>query len=123
MKILLDTHIILWQITGDSRLRHENRAILASPAVEKTISVVSLWEIAIKVSIGKLTLAQKLTDIVPIGTLILPIRMPHLMQYQNLPLQHRDPFDRMLIAQAQAENLTLMSDDPNFPMHSVALII
>jgi PIN domain nuclease of toxin-antitoxin system len=89
---------------------------------EKYFSIASLWEIAIKTSIGKLTVRYPLDRIVPGDFKILPISLPQLLVYQQLPMHHRDPFDRILIAQAQTEGLTLLTHDPNFPLYDVALL-
>jgi PIN domain nuclease of toxin-antitoxin system len=123
MKILLDTHIILWHLTNDARLSAKNSALLEDPNVEKVVSLVSIWEIAIKVNIGKLRLQVGLDEIIPPDTTLLDLTLAHALHYQALPLHHRDPFDRMLIAQAQAENLSLMTDDSRFPRYPVNVII
>jgi len=123
MKILLDTHIIIWHLTNDPRLSAQNSLLLEDPAVEKVVSMVSLWEIAIKVNIGKLRLHVGLDEIIPPDTTLLDLTLSHTLQYQSLPLHHRDPFDRMLIAQAQAENLSVMTDDPNFPRYALNVVI
>ncbi len=123
MKILLDTHILIWHLTDDVRLSKHNSDLIENPENQKFISLVSLWEIAIKTNIGKLKLAQPIESLVPIGIDLLDLKLPHVQRYATLPLHHRDPFDRMLIAQAQAENLTLMTDDPNFPLYDIPLTI
>lgn len=122
MKILLDTHIIIWHLTNDPRLSARNSALLEDPSVEKIVSLVSIWEIAIKVNIGKLRLQAGFDEIIPPDTTLLDLQLSHALRYQSLPLHHRDPFDRMLIAQAQVENLALMTDDPNFPRYALNLV-
>ncbi|WP_313890638.1 type II toxin-antitoxin system VapC family toxin [Planktothricoides raciborskii] len=89
--------------------------------------MVSLWEITIKTSLGKLDLAIPLEQIVinfilPSGMEILPIHLPHLLILQKLPFHHRDPFDRLLIAQAKSEGLTLVSEDGTFEQYEVKIL-
>ena len=122
MRILLDTHIIIWHLTNDPRLNKKNSSLLEDQNVEKVISLVSLWEIAIKSSIGKLNLEVGIAEIIPPDTILLDVKLSHVLQYQSLPLHHRDPFDRMLIAQAQAENLVVMTDDMNFSHYDIAIV-
>jgi len=122
MRFLIDTHILLWYVEGDERLPIPWRALLESSHTQKFVSMASLWEIAVKTNIGNLTVKYPLDRLIPTDFQILSIELPHLLAYQNLPLHHRDPFDRMLIAQAQAEKLTLMSHDTNFPLYEVMLL-
>ncbi len=122
MRLLLDTHILVWYVMGDEQLPIPWREMIESNQNQKFFSIASLWEIAIKTNIGKLTIKYPLDRLIPADFQRLPIELPHLLAYQQLPLHHRDPFDRMLIAQAQAEQLTLMTQDPNFPLYEVALI-
>ncbi|USR90243.1 type II toxin-antitoxin system VapC family toxin [Phormidium yuhuli AB48] len=91
------------------------------------LSIVSLWEITIKTSLGKLELAIPLEQIVinfilPSGIQILPIRLSHLLILQTLPFHHRDPFDRLLISQAKSEGLTLVSGDGMFEQYEVKIL-
>lgn len=122
MKILLDTHIIIWHLMDDLRLSKKNSDLLEDEAVEKVVSMISLYEIAIKTNIGKLKINVSIDVIIPTKTTLLNLSMPHFTQYQSLPLHHRDPFDRMLVAQAQVEGLPLMTDDPSFANYDVPLI-
>jgi PIN domain nuclease of toxin-antitoxin system len=123
MKFLLDLHAFLWFIDDHPRLSASAKALLESDA-DLLLSVASLWEISIKVSIGKLTLAQ-LDDIFVPQQLaanaieILPISLAHLGVVSTLPFQHRDPFDRLLIAQAMVEQLPIISIDSAFDAYSV----
>lgn len=123
MKLLLDTHAFLWFIEDNPRLSSEAKALLESDA-ELLLSTASLWEIAIKTSIGKLTLAQPYEVFVPqqlelnIIT-ILPIEAAHLSIVSALPFYHRDPFDRLLIAQAMNEQLPLVSADATFDAYAI----
>jgi PIN domain nuclease of toxin-antitoxin system len=122
MDILLDTHILLWHLADDPRLPKSYTKLLNDPRNRKFLSIVSLWEVAIKVSVGKLKLLQPLDELVPTGISILPLQLSHLSQVQTLPYHHRDPFDRMLIAQALTENLALLSVDSQFAAYGVTLL-
>jgi PIN domain nuclease of toxin-antitoxin system len=124
MKLLLDTHTFLWFIDANPRLSLQAKALLESDA-DLLLSVGSLWEISIKVSTGKLTLAQPFDIFVPQQLAdndieILPISLAHLGVVSMLPFHHRDPFDRLLIAQAMIEQLPIVSVDTAFDAYSVA---
>ena len=114
MKILLDTHILLWHLTDNPNLSQANSQLIEDPQHQKFFSMASLWEIAIKSSLGKLQIQQSIEMIVPQEVIILNIKLAHLKQVQKLPFHHRDPFDRLLIAQALSEQLTIMTDDEWF---------
>ncbi len=122
MKILLDTHILLWYLWGDKSLSEKVKELISNPQNIKLFSIVSLWEIAIKNSIGKLDLNGKLEDLIPEQIVILPIFPAHVYQVQKLPFHHKDPFDRILIAQAMVEGIPLVSDDDNFKYYEVSMI-
>src|SRR3982751_7111600 len=114
MTILLDTHAFLWFIAGDPKLGPRTRALIEDPQNRVLLSVVSLWEIVVKVSIGKLPLTKSLAevfreDVQGNDIEVLPISIGHLVTLAGMPLHHRDPFDRMLIAQARAEGVALLS--------------
>lgn len=115
MKYLLDTHTSLWLLDGDPRLGPKTRRLLQqTPAANIYYSAASLWEIHIKVSIGKLDVSADFEDaLVQKGFESLPVMSSHTRPIASLPLRHRDPFDRMLIAQAMSENLTLITSDEN----------
>ncbi len=122
MKLLLDTHVFLWWRERNSRLREEAiRSI--SGADQVFISVASAWEVAIKVALGKLTIPG------PIEHAIEHSRFKKLLvtfrdaaAVADLPLHHSDPFDRMLIAQAQSESLTLVTHDQNFKAYGIPIV-
>jgi PIN domain nuclease of toxin-antitoxin system len=119
VRLLLDTNALLWLLAGDPRLgaqaRHEVEA-----AAELVVSAASLWEIAIKVSIGKLAALPGLPAVLAeAGVRRLGIEDEHLRRLESLPWHHRDPFDRLLIAQAQAEALTVLTADPAFGDYAV----
>lgn len=112
MRILLDTHILLWMVSDNPKLSIEHRNQLKN-AEKVFVSLVSLWECIIKINAGKLTLdMQKMLGLLEdFGLEILPLRMTHLQALIGLAPKHKDPFDRMLIAQAKAEPLILLTDD------------
>lgn len=118
MKILIDTHTFLWFINNGPQLSANAKAIIESD-VDVLLSIASAWEIAIKSSIGKLALPDSYDKFIP-GQVkqnaikILPIKMTHLAVLANLPLHHRDPFDRLLIAQARVERVSIVSADVMF---------
>ncbi|WP_254512935.1 type II toxin-antitoxin system VapC family toxin [Anatilimnocola floriformis] len=127
MKLLLDTHTFLWLAQGSAQLSSPANAAIADPQNELYLSVASIWEIAIKVGIGKFVINGQL-DLVIDQWLeaseirLLDIRKEHVLFVANLPALHRDPFDRLLISQALCEQLTLVSDDSQFQPYAVPLI-
>ncbi|MPR35825.1 type II toxin-antitoxin system VapC family toxin [Salmonirosea aquatica] len=122
MRLLLDTHILIWYIMGDETLPMSWREQIQSHRNQKFVSIASLWEIAIKTNIGKLTIIYPLDQLIPAEFELLPIATSHLLAYQQLPLHHRDPFDRILIAQAQTDGFTIMTKDSNFALYDVDLL-
>jgi PIN domain nuclease of toxin-antitoxin system len=126
MKLLLDTHILLWYLDNNPKLSEVWKRYIEDRHNSIAVSMASLWEITIKVSLGKLELQDDLTTIENIlrqqDIAFLPIRTPHLLYLLNLPFHHRDPFDRLIIAQAQAEQFTLVSDDGLFAAYSISLL-
>ena len=127
MKILLDTNSFLWFISGSERLSINARGLIADLNNQLVLSSVSLWEIAIKVSIGKLELLQPYDQLIPAqleenDINILPIELIHLTTVVGLPFYHRDPFDRLIIAQAMVEDLPVVSPDSEFSRYAVKLI-
>ena len=125
MQILIDTHILIWFLEGNNLLSTQRQKLLSDSQNEVFISIASLWELAIKISIGKITLSKSLFQIIQqLGVEnieILPILPQHVLQVENLPFHHRDPFDRIIIGQAQFENLDLMSDDGEFAKYGITL--
>ena len=118
---LADTHIILWSISDDRRLSEQHRAILASDAVVFA-SAASVWEIAIKRSVGKLDAPDDLPTLLPrMQFQPLAVTLRHAHAVGALPLHHGDPFDRLLIAQARFEGLTILTSDSHFAHYDVAL--
>lgn len=123
MRLLVDTHAMLWALGKPSELSLAARDAIADPANLIVVSSASLWECAIKASIGKLDLPEDFYDSIPeAGYEVMPIRIPHLNVYRTLPMHHRDPFDRMLVAQARAEALVLISRDPEILKYHVEIL-
>ncbi len=124
---LIDTHIYIWLDANPNKLKRQWQEILANPNNEIYLSMASLWEMQIKYQLGKLELSMPLANLVEdLKTSglyqILPIQENHILQLQNLPTIHKDPFDRMLIAQAMTENLTLMTDDEKIIQYPINFI-
>ncbi len=119
MKLLLDTHALLWFIGNNPQLSKASRQSIEDPANDKFVSAVSLWEIAIKISLEKLKLPRPFGEVFPHqlevnGFELLPISCGQLIQLASLPFHHRDPFDRLLIAQAMADGMIIVTRDPEF---------
>jgi PIN domain nuclease of toxin-antitoxin system len=123
MKYLLDTHTLIWFAAEDARVPPSITDVIARDPTITCVSVASLWEIAIKLSTGKLELdggLENLLDGMKRNRLeSLPIAPSHLVQVSRLPFHHRDPFDRMLVAQALADDLTLISADSQLDAYGV----
>lgn len=124
MNVLLDTHAFLWFIGDDPRLTVSARETIESPDVTPFLSAASLWEMAIKISLGKLALPQPYEvflreQLTLNGVGILNITLRHTAAVIDLPFHHRDPFDRLLAAQAMTEDLTLISADAVFDRYPV----
>lgn len=126
MKLLLDTHILLWYLEGHPHLSASQRLMIEDRRNQVAVSAASLWEVTIKISIGKLDLMDDLATIeatlLQQGIEILPIQTAHLQRLLSLPFHHRDPFDRLIIAQALAEEMTLVSDDAAFSAYPVSML-
>ncbi len=127
MKLLLDTHTLLWFIAGDKSLSRNARSFIEDAANEKFVSAASVWETAIKISIGKMNLSAPFDKLFPHqlavnGFTLLPIEIKHISKVVSLPFHHRDLFDRILIAQAIEEKMSLVSIDAVFDAYGVARI-
>lgn len=124
MKLLLDTHVLLWSLNDSDRLGPTARSLLADRANDVLVSVASLWEVALKSQVGKLRAdLQGISNaITRSGVALLGINVAHLVALTGLPRHHKDPFDHVLIAQAMSENAALMSDDRNMPKYPVQVI-
>ena len=120
MNLLLDTHILLWWLADDPGLSEKQRSAIADPANVVYVSAASAWEIAIKKALGKLIAPNDLGAALIASELEqLPVTVAHAEAVGGLPPHHRDPFDRMLIAQAGVEDLTVVTGDPVFAQYEV----
>ena len=127
MKVLLDTHTFLWLISGDDRLSETAQKTFLDPGNILFFSAASLWEICIKVSLGKLSLKsgwlKTIQDEMKVNAIQwLSIEMLHCVELTNLPFHHRDPFDRMLVAQAMVDDLQLLSRDNRLSSYAIKRI-
>jgi PIN domain nuclease of toxin-antitoxin system len=126
VRLLLDTHAFLFAIAEPERLTAKTRRLLASLEVERWVSVVSLSEIASKVQIGKLAMPLDesfyVRQLQALKAQTLAVSLQHSLALMKLPLHHRDPFDRLLIAQAKEEGLTLLTRDAGFKAYGVATV-
>ncbi len=126
MKAILDTHAFLWALAGDARMSRHARDIFAGPA-DLSLSMASIWEILIKVQSGKLNFPRPagpyvLSRLAENRIKTLPISIDHLLALERLPMHHRDPFDRILIAQGLEEKLPIITSDPLFRNYPVEVI-
>ena len=126
MRLLLDTHALIWLLQGDADLSDAARNAMKDAGNLRLVSAASFWEIAIKVALGKIQLDVPFSDlrtvVKALGFEWLPIEFDQTLVVTSLPLLHRDPFDRMLIAQALAEQLTIVTKDPQFLPYGVPLL-
>lgn len=123
MKLLLDTHILIWSVLDDPALSNRHRKVLTSAEVEIYVSAVSVWEVAIKRALGKLSVPMEIFDQAQrAGCQSLDTTWDHGRAVEALPSHHGDPFDRMLIAQANVEGLTLVTADRQFAAYEVDLL-
>ena len=123
MKLLLDSHVLLWLAEGDSGLAPDTTAAILDDANEALVSVASIWELELKRAKGLLEVPQDLgARLDPAGFELLEISLAHVVRAAELPLHHRDPFDRMLIAQAQTEGATLVTSDSAVERYDVPLM-
>lgn len=124
MNLLLDTHALLWFLNDDPSLSAAAKALIQDPANRKLVSVASCWEIAIKVGLKKLDLGEPATTFLPreLGTNgfdLLGIELIHATSVESLPPHHRDPFDRMLVAQSMIEKLPVVSVDAQLDAYGI----
>jgi PIN domain nuclease of toxin-antitoxin system len=127
MNLLLDTQAFLWWSDAPNKLSRPALAALQDPANQLILSVVSVWEVQIKLNAGKLTIASSLEHLIETqqqtnNVQVLPVYLDHVYPLASLPLVHKDPFDRLLIAQAITEELTLVSADAIFSRYPVSLL-
>lgn len=123
---LLDTHVVLWLAASPERLSEPVKEVLLDSNVRLYASIASAWEVAIKISLGKLELTGGVDSFFQIcttnGIQVLPVKQNHLAVVQDMPFIHRDPFDRVLLATAQTEGLTLLSADSQIHRYNVAWV-
>ena len=124
MRYLIDTHSLIWFIDGDDNLSVHARKIIENEDNYIFVSIASLWEIAIKFNIGKLELTQPFSRLFPYqleenDLQVLDIRIEHLYVLSDLPLHHRDPFDRLIICQAISEQLPIVTKDTKFDYYKI----
>lgn len=123
MKLLLDTHTFIWWDSEPARLSPQALALCQDPQNSLLLSVASVWEMQIKLQLGKLRLTLPLAELIESqqranNLEILPVLLAHVLALQHLPAHHKDPFDRLLIAQANVEDVALVSNDPMFPKYT-----
>jgi PIN domain nuclease of toxin-antitoxin system len=124
MRLLLDSHALIWFVDSDHLLSRPAHAAITDPANELLLSAATIWELGIKVGLSKLSLSapyrqwmsQAMTDL---SVMVLPITIEYVDVPAALPSYHRDPFDRLLIAQSQVENMPLVSNDPIFDRYGI----
>jgi PIN domain nuclease of toxin-antitoxin system len=125
MRVLLDTHTLLWFYGGNEQLSSELRQLIRNPVNDCYVSVASLWEITIKLSLGKLTIDTPVTDLFNFlernQIWVIPVELSHLLQLQQLPHYHKDPFDRLIIAQAVSENLAVATRASFFSQYGLTI--
>jgi PIN domain nuclease of toxin-antitoxin system len=126
MNLLLDTHTILWALSDVQKLSDKAKSRILSPDNNKFISLASAWEVAIKISLNKLSfeggVIRFLRQIESDGFELLPIRAEHITQVEALPFHHRDPFDRLIVATAMAENMAVITADSNIHLYDADCI-
>jgi PIN domain nuclease of toxin-antitoxin system len=127
MRLLLDTHAFLWFIQGSQNLSETARDLIEDQGNQKLLSIASLWEISIKVSIGKLDVGMAIAELVSRevygnGFEVLAIQANHLDELTKLVFHHKDPFDRLIIAQALAERMPVLTRDEAFGRYPVSLL-
>lgn len=127
MKVLLDTHAFIWWDSDPTRLSSHVLALCQNRDNTLMLSIASIWEMQIKLQLGKLTMTMPLAELIESQQQtnnldILPITLAHVLALQNLPLHHKDPFDRLLISQASIEEAVLISGDAEFAKYKVQLM-
>lgn len=126
MKLLLDTHVFLFAINEPERLSPKVETLLRDPKVPRWLSAVALWEIAVKIQIGKLDLPRDsqfyLRHMLTLKAQVLDVGLRHSLGVLDLPLYHKDPFDRLLVAQAREEGMVLVTMDPFIQQYDVQTI-
>lgn len=124
MRLLLDSHTLIWAVDDPAKLGAQAQGLIQDPSHDRLMSAATLWEIAIKFGLGKLPLSLPYRQwmdraIDDLGLVILPITLDHAERQAGLPWHHRDPFDRLLVAQAQVEGMPLVSADPALDAYGI----
>lgn len=123
MNILLDTHTFIWFFNGDEQLSLKAKKLIADSKNQKFVSIASIWEVAIKIGLKKLIFDGNTSEVAGLmkqnGFQILQISIDHITVYESLEFIHRDPFDRILVAQAIVENMTIITRDENIHKYSI----
>ncbi len=127
MRLLLDTHALIWMVSLDDKLSEKAKTLILDTDNELFLSVASIWEISIKASLGKLILQQPIEQIINQqvqinGVQLISIEAAHALAVSTLPWHHRDPFDRLIIAQSQLENLTILGCDTAMDVYEIERI-
>jgi len=123
VRLLLDTHVFLWWLTDDPQLHTDRRSAIANPDALVHVSAATVWEIAIKEAQGRIDVGDDFAEEIEKGGFVeLPISACHAVAAGRLPRHHADPFDRMLVAQAREENMTLVSQDAAMAAYEVDLL-
>ena len=126
MEIILDTHAFIWFVENDSKLDQSTKNLIEEKFSRVYISIASLWEMAIKMQLNKLIINKSIEEVIDDvdknGFQILPILPEHIISLSKLEFYHRDPFDRIIIAQAKSENRTIISKDKEFLKYDIPLI-
>ena len=126
MKILLDTHTLIWFLDGNKKISQLARTHIEKSGNVSFVSIASIWEMAIKISLEKLQMSvdfEKLSELITDnGFQILPVRFEHTLEVSRLPFHHRDPFDRIIISQGIVDNMPVISADSNFDAYVVERI-
>jgi PIN domain nuclease of toxin-antitoxin system len=123
VRLAIDSNAFVWMASRPAELTAAARQALTDPVNDRFISIASVWEISIKLSLGKLSLPGPLEEAIDdTAATLLPITMPYIKRAQTLPFHHRDPFDRMLIAQAMEEGLTIVTRDRIFSAYGVPVL-
>ena len=127
MKLLLDSHTLIWAADDPAKLTALAQALLQDPSHDRLVSAASLWEIAIKFSLGRLPLSLPYRQwmdkaIADLGLILLPITLDHAERQASLPWHHRDPFDRLIVAQTQFEGLPVVSADAKLDIYGITRI-
>ena len=122
-RYLIDSHSLLWAVDDRASLSETARHAIADPGYVVFVSVASLWELSIKINVGKLQVPEDFfAGVLRSGYDLLSLSLDHLREYRSLPLCHRDPFDRILVAQARCEKLTVITHDAAFEAYEVDLL-